>query len=334
MSERFQTDNRELDDLFERYRAAPESHVFAPLADACRKAGMLDEALEICKKGVARSPRYASGHVVLGKCHYDSGRAAEAQASFDHVLELDPKNLVALKYLGIIHAERGDMVRAREYFEHILAMDPGDRDIRSRIEDVSQRPAVGRSTRVPPVAAPKPPAVVTPPAPAPVVPPVAETAVPAVAAVEKPADEDEPVLLPDVADEEFRGEPITLRDESVTPDEIATITLADIYASQGYTTRALRIYREVHRRQPSNAGLAAKIAALEKQEAASKPAVRPAAAKPEPAKKTDTTKKPEPARPRAAEPPAPPATGAAPGANSIDQARSYEHFKRWIKSSR
>jgi AcrR family transcriptional regulator len=52
MTERFQTDNRELDDLFERYRAAPGSHIFAPLADACRKAGMLDEALEICARGV------------------------------------------------------------------------------------------------------------------------------------------------------------------------------------------------------------------------------------------------------------------------------------------
>ena len=39
----------ELDDLFERYRATPKGHVFAPLADACRKAGMLEEALEICK---------------------------------------------------------------------------------------------------------------------------------------------------------------------------------------------------------------------------------------------------------------------------------------------
>jgi len=131
-----QTDNPELDDLFERYKAAPKSQLFAPLADACRKAGMLEEALEICARGVGEHPRYASGYVVQGKCLYDARRTADAQAAFDRVLALDPKNLVALKYLGILHAERGDNARAREYFEHILALDPDNRDIRSRIEDV------------------------------------------------------------------------------------------------------------------------------------------------------------------------------------------------------
>ncbi|HET6348315.1 MAG TPA: tetratricopeptide repeat protein, partial [Candidatus Krumholzibacteria bacterium] len=238
MSERFQTDNRELDDLFERYRAAPDGHVFAPLADACRKAGMLDEALDICARGVGVHPRYASGYVVQGKCLYDAGRSQDAQAAFDRVLELDPKNLVALKFLGIIHSERGDDTAARQYFEHILALDPGDREIRARIEDVA-------------VPAP-PPAAKKAPASAPVPTPAALT------------DTDEMAPLPDIEDESFQGDPITLGDESVTSDEIATMTLADIYASQGYASRALRIYREVLKRQPGNRELAARIEALEK----------------------------------------------------------------------
>jgi Flp pilus assembly protein TadD len=117
MTDRSQTD---LDELFDRYRAAPGSHVFAPVADACRKAGMLEEALEICARGVGLHPRYASGYVVQGKCLYAAGRAGDAEAAFDRVLELDPKNLVALKYLGILHAERGDNARAR-----ILRTHPG-----------------------------------------------------------------------------------------------------------------------------------------------------------------------------------------------------------------
>ena len=315
MSERFQTDNRELDDLFERYRAAPKGHVFAPLADACRKAGMLDEALEICARGVGEHPRYASGYVVQGKCLYDAGRIGDAQAAFDRVLDLDPKNLVALKYLGIIHAERGDSARAREFFEHILVLDPDDREIRSRMEDVSHHRPQASTKVLMPMASPH----ITPPA-----------------AREEPysaAVEEEPVMLPDVEDEDFSGEPITLRDESVTSDEIATITLADIYASQGYTTRALRIYREVVKRQPGNTTLIAKIEKLEQLE--NKPAAPPVVdsnvstvplPRLEPApQRTDRTPEPEsPARPSAP---------AAPDGSPIDQTRSYEQFKRWLKAS-
>jgi tetratricopeptide (TPR) repeat protein len=311
MTERFQTDHRELDDLFERYRSAPGSHVFAPLADACRKAGMLDEALEICARGVGHHPRYASGYVVQGKCLYDAGRTRDAQAAFDRVLELDPKNLVALKFLGVIHAERGETARAREYFVHILALDPGDREIRSRMEDVTsvtrERPAPPKPTRAP------------------------NSQAPAVDESEASGADDEALVLPELEDETFQGAPITLRDESVTPDEIATMTLADIYASQGYTTRALRIYREVLKRQPGNAALAEKIRALEASEAdASKARTHPAA---EPAVPGEAAR-PSPSPEKSVLPRSPaPAPTPAPAGHPIDQSRSYEQFKRWLKAS-
>jgi tetratricopeptide (TPR) repeat protein len=311
MTERFQTGHPELDDLFERFRSAPRSHVFAPLADACRKAGMLEEALEICARGVGEHPRYASGYVVQGKCLYDAGRAGDAEAAFERVLSLDPKNLVALKYLGMLHAERGDHVRATEYFEHILALDPDNREIRSHIEDIelARQRAPQASVR-------------------------AEVTAPVVAA----NDDEEPALLPDIDDEGFEGEPITLRDETVTSDEIATMTLADIYASQGYTSRALKIYREVHKHQPDNAALSAKIEVLEKQVSETVAAARAAdLAESEAALPAETTapvaenRKPirerEDAAPAARQPATPPQ------GTPIDQTRNYEQFKRWLKAT-
>jgi tetratricopeptide (TPR) repeat protein len=310
--ERFQTDHQDLDDLFERYRAAPASHVFAPLADTCRKAGMLEEALEICARGVGEHPRYASGYVVQGKCLYDAGRSNDARAAFDRVLVLDPNNLVALKYLGILHSERGDNASAREYFEHILALDPDDREIRSRIEDVDM--ARERAPRAS-VRAEAAPVLDVP--------------------VDSPVDsEDEHIeVLPDLEDEAFEGEPITLRDETVTSDEIATMTLADIYASQGYTSRALKIYREVQKRQPGNTTLASKIEALEKEARLALDAARAAVpAKPmaaeAPAASTSTT--PETSGVRE---PAPRPAPAPPSGLVIDQSQSYEQFKRWLKAS-
>lgn len=316
--ERFQTGHQDLDDLFERYRAAPRSHVFAPVADACRKAGMLEEALEICARGVGEHPRYASGYVVQGKCLYDAGRSNDAQAAFDRVLVLDPNNLVALKYLGILHAERGDNASAREYFEHILALDPDDREIRSRIEDVvvARERAPRASVRA--EAEPAPVLDVT---------------------VDSPADLDDELIevLPDLEDEAFEGEPITLRDETVTSDEIATMTLADIYASQGYTSRALKIYREVQKRQPANTTLASKIQSLEKEASAALEAARSAVPAEPVAVEAPTVSTPTAPETSGVRAPAPaPAHRPAPAPSAglaIDQSQSYEQFKRWLKAS-
>ena len=315
-----QTENPELDELFERYKAAPKSHVFAPLADACRKAGMLDEALEICARGVGEHPRYASGYVVQGKCLYDAGRRGDAQAAFDRVLLLDPKNLVALKYLGILHAERGDNARAREYFEHILALDPDNRDIRSRIEDVVLDVAHAPQASVRADETMK----------------IDAAAVHEMLAANAREEEEEIAELPDVEDESFHGEPITLRDESNTSDEIATMTLADIYAAQGYNSRALKIYREVQKRQPDNRTLAMKIDALEKEVKASIEAARRVqveeAPAPSPAPALPVEEKPVARRYEPA-PPSRPAP-AQPQGSPINQTQSYEQFKRWLKASR
>jgi tetratricopeptide (TPR) repeat protein len=313
MKQRYTTP--ELDELFERYRLAPESTIFAPLADACRKAGMVEEALLVCARGVKGHPRYASGYVVQGKCHFDAKRPDDAEASFRRVLEIDAHNLVALKYLGIIRAERGDAAEARGFFTHILELDPEDRDVHRRLEALGEAPAPARASA---------PRVTAPP--------------------EAPEDEEtqeeiqeetqeEIQELRDVPDDEFVGAPITLRDDSVTSDEIATLTLADIYAAQGHAGKALRIYREVLRRQPDNDGLRRKVEALEGEPAAVRAPADPSPPVPTPA--------PEPGAPAEASPvegaqerstTRRPALPAPASGSPIDESRSYEQFKRWLRA--
>jgi tetratricopeptide (TPR) repeat protein len=291
MTEPFETDRPDIQEMFERFRQYPGSHVFAPLADAYRKAKMLDEALQICDRGLTANPRYASGHVVHGKCLHDAGRTEDAEAAFRRVLDIDEDNLVALKYLGIIHAERGDAASARRYFEQILVLDPEDRDIRRRLEDVDEPPVAAAAAR----RAPEPP----------------------------PRDDEddndrELFDLPDIEDD-FEGPAIVLGDEPATSDDIATTTLADIYAAQGYRDRALRIYREVLGREPDNEAVRRKIATLEKTSAAPP---EPPAAEPAPAARVpDVEAAPFP------RPAAPDLAG-----SKIDESRSYEQFKRWLRS--
>lgn len=326
------THNREIDDLFERYRRAPGSHVFAPLADAYRKLGLVEEALDICARGLSANPRYASGYVVQGKCQYDGGRADRAEESFKKVLELDPQNLVALRYLGIIRAACGDAEGARVHFEHILVLDPDDKEIRQRLEAVRESTPLSdrlvdeiekvlqpekapnaEPTKVRSVEPAKAPSVER-----------ASSATPVSVRVESTTRPDDVIELPEVKDE-FEGSPIQLGDDSVTTEYIATVTLADIFAAQGYSAKALKIYHDVLRRQPDNEDVRRKVAAIEKGESIAEPAeddlppivdhAAPASMAPAPA---------------GAAPAGVP--GATPPGAAIDEGRSYEQFKRWLRT--
>ena len=235
MNDDFLTDHPDLEKLFEKLHLDPASLVFAPLADACRKAGRLKEALEICSEGVAQHSEYASGHVVLGKCYFDNQEKDKATESFNTVLSLDENNLVALKFLGMIQVENGDETAAREYFRHILALDPENTEIRAKLAHL-------QADRDDPGAP-----VVT-------------------------IDPSDLIDLDAIPDEEFEGKTISLGEASETSDEFATLTLADIYASQGYTDKAIKIYREVLKDRPGNAQAREKLAALELEEGSDSPA--------------------------------------------------------------
>jgi tetratricopeptide (TPR) repeat protein len=239
--------NPELEALFRKYESAPDSYVFAPLADAYRKAGMHDEAVAICRKGVSRHPDYPSGHVVQGKCYFDIGDLDLAEEAFKSVLNLDASNLVALKFLGMIQVGRGDLVGASEFFHNILVLDPANREIRGMLEDLREldksiaQPA-DVSKDEPPVAdnQPEPDAV----------------------SLGDGGGADES-WKDDADDGSFEGSPIELGADDGMSDELATTTLADIYAAQGYYDKAGRIYREVLRRHPDNAVIRKKLEALE-----------------------------------------------------------------------
>ncbi len=244
MNKKLKTDNPELESLFERYERAPDGHVFAPLADACRKAGMLEEAIEICEKGVSKHPEYASGFVVRGKCYYDIGNADQAEASFERVLELDVNNLVALRFMGLILAERGHAAEARARFEHILVLDPDNKEIAEKLgdlkDDESHESFAEDLAEV-----------------------LGDDETPEMTAADDDAiDEsagDEPIELREVEDESFAGATISLGDGEATPDVLATLTLADIYALQGYRRKAIKIYKELLEDQPDNRIVKAKL---------------------------------------------------------------------------
>ena len=61
----------------------PNSRVFAPLAEAYRKSGMLDEAIQVCLEGLKIHPTYISGRVALARAYYEEKMLGEAKEEFE-----------------------------------------------------------------------------------------------------------------------------------------------------------------------------------------------------------------------------------------------------------
>ncbi len=126
----------ELKSLIERCEKAPETRLFAPLADAYRKSGDLEKAIEVCEKGLERFPDYASARVILGKCFYDKGATERARGEFERVLGIDPDNMVALKFMGEIHLAENEKKKAGESFRKLLAIDPTNEEAAKILDEI------------------------------------------------------------------------------------------------------------------------------------------------------------------------------------------------------
>jgi len=113
----------EIEKLEARYAENPDGRYFAPLADAYRKAGRVDDALQLVAQGLTKHPDYLSAHIVLGRCHLDKKDDVAAGAAFGRVLELDQENIIALKALAEIAERGGQPDQARRWLMRLLVVD-------------------------------------------------------------------------------------------------------------------------------------------------------------------------------------------------------------------
>lgn len=121
----------DLERALARYRQAPESRLFAPLAAAYRAAKQPQEALRTLRAGVERHPQYVSALVLLGQCCNELQLDEEAEAAFARVLELDPENLAGLRFRAERARRRGAIDRAAVILRRVLEIDPFDREVQA-----------------------------------------------------------------------------------------------------------------------------------------------------------------------------------------------------------
>ncbi len=108
------------------YRNDPESKIFAPLAEAHRKAGNLEHAFEIAKKGTEDHPEFASGLVTFSRILIDMNERDKAIVHLKMATEMSPDNFLAHKLLGETYINLKLPVKALQVFKMALYLDPMD----------------------------------------------------------------------------------------------------------------------------------------------------------------------------------------------------------------
>ena len=123
----------------QRYQEDPASRVFAPLAEAYRKAGLLDEAIEICRDGLRIHPHFIGGRVALARSLFDKSQYGEVIKELEPVVLDAPDNLVAQKLLAESYLILGKVAQSLSAYKVLLFFMPQDREIAKMVQEIETK---------------------------------------------------------------------------------------------------------------------------------------------------------------------------------------------------
>jgi tetratricopeptide (TPR) repeat protein len=273
----------DLQKLAEKFRKDPTSKLFYPLAEEYLKIGLVDDAIPLLRAGIQSHPGLLSARVALGKALQSKGLEAEARAEFEQVITANPDNIMAHKRLASIYLKAGEKLNALTSCGAALAIHPSDPEIlkiQSEAERLPEPTAQAVHTENNAGEAPSPefkaigsePTVVEPTVidSFDVEPTVIDTVVDSFEAEPTvvgpapvsggPAQPDTAVDVDPIVETLTEEEPVEGETNTDLPeDDLATISLADLYVAQGHYQQGIEIYRRVLDRFPGNTDAMAKL---------------------------------------------------------------------------
>ncbi len=113
----------------------PRSPVFASLAEAYWKMGLLEEALEVTSKGIRHNPDYVSGLVAHGKILYELKNYKDAIQVLTKAHLLNPENILALRLLAHCYVKTREHLEAISLFKKLLIFTPNDKTAQKFLKD-------------------------------------------------------------------------------------------------------------------------------------------------------------------------------------------------------
>lgn len=117
-------------EFVERYQILlerdPKSKVFAPLAEAYRKLGLLKEALQICVQGVQYHPDFSGGRIALARVLIDQGDIRTACEHLQKAAEMESENILAQMLLGDYLIKLKNPKEALKAYKMVLFINPNN----------------------------------------------------------------------------------------------------------------------------------------------------------------------------------------------------------------
>ncbi len=112
----------------------PNSQVFAPLAEAYREVGMLQEALKTVTAGVQRHPQFVGGLVTYAKVMRDLGEFDKAMDALKKATSLSSENILAHQLTGEIHLAKKNPKDALKSFKMVLFLNPNSKSAQKAVQ--------------------------------------------------------------------------------------------------------------------------------------------------------------------------------------------------------
>ncbi len=234
-----------------RYREDPTSRVFAPLAEAYRRLGRLDEAIELCKQGLRHHPDFQGGRMALARCYLDKKCYEDAKNELMIIIGQSPENLLAQKNLGEAFLALEDKQRALHHLKMASLLAPNDVSLAEKVHGIEID--LANCVAVSPIVEG---AQITEG-------PKTEDLLETVISEVGPNSGDSGRILPsidmffgkenDLEEEPFQIVPVNRIFSPNEEGEITTETLGDLYFAQGQYQKSLRIFDRLNERFPSPA---------------------------------------------------------------------------------
>lgn len=234
----------------------PGSYCFAPLADLYRKVSLFDDAIDVARVGCELHPDYVGGHLALGRAYIGKEMLEEGRIALEKVTAMTPGNLLAHKLLDAIYVEQGNAVASEQTSQSIPSQAPGDAESQSLVDSLSaieDLSPISRDNVDNDALFPEPATGVLSGF-------DGEEIIEDAELIEELIEEC--LLQQEEDDDRFIVSPaqaISSEQETSELDDIksplSTVTMAELYVSQGFVKRAFTIYRGLLDLDPNNAEL-------------------------------------------------------------------------------
>lgn len=140
-----QRDPSQIYHYLKKYQDEPGSRVFAPLAEAYRKAGLIDEAIQIARDGVREHPKFVGGRVALSRALFDKKLYQEVVEELAPLVQDVPDNLVAQRLLAESYLLLGRIAESLDSYKMLLYFSPQDTETSQLVHELEAQAYEGGS---------------------------------------------------------------------------------------------------------------------------------------------------------------------------------------------